>query len=69
MIDPEEVIEIMEHWRKVRETRLKDDEGLYNENLRCAIDLVGLLGEHGIYVEKRLWLSGRKRTGYYDATK
>jgi len=57
MIDANELIDILKHWKAARE-RLNDIE--IAENLRCAVDLVGLLSEHEVEVADELWKARRK---------
>ena len=52
-VHAEEIVEILKHWKEARESRLNEIE--VDENLRCVMDLVGLLAEHGVKVPTELW--------------
>lgn len=53
MIHSDELLEVLEHWKEAREARLNATE--FSENMRCTIDIVALLSEHGVTVPKPLW--------------
>jgi hypothetical protein len=52
MIDPQKLIAVLEQWEQDRESFLDLIER--NENMRCAIALVAVLVEAGVYVPVEL---------------